>query len=116
MKTIDMDKKWAEVLQYAREHATGKGMHGGYKWLQDAFNEYFDEHERRVEAGTWNAVGGAEWGEHNRTVFAAQIARSLRYNENGYDGPRLTNEQFEKLTDTLQWIKEHPEQSQKLNR
>ena len=28
MTTIDMDKKWAEVLQYAREHATGQGMHG----------------------------------------------------------------------------------------
>jgi hypothetical protein len=116
MKTIDMDKKWAEVLQYAREHATGQGMHGCYKWLQDAFNEYFDEHERRVEAGTWNSFGGAEWSDHNRMVFAAQIARSLRYNENGYEGPRLTNEQFEKLTNTLQWIKENPEQSQNLKR
>ena len=61
------------------------------------------------------SFGGASFSDHNRTVFAAQIARSLRYNDNGYEGPRLTDEQFEKLTDTLQWIKEHP-QSEQLKR
>ena len=42
------DEKWAEILQYAREHATGVGMHTGYKWLQDAFEAYFNNHEERV--------------------------------------------------------------------
>ena len=59
------------------------------------------------------SFGGASFSDHNRTVSAAQIARSLRYNENGYEGPRLTDEQFKKMTDTLQYIKEHPKQSQK---
>ena len=102
------DEKWAEILQYAREHATGEGMHKGYRWLQDAFEKYFNDHEERVEKGTMPSFGGASFSDHNRTVFAAQIARSLRYNENGYEGARLTDEQFDKLTDTLQWIKEHP--------
>ena len=42
----------------------------------------------------------------NRTVFVN--------NENGYNGTRLTDEQFDKRTDTLQWIKEHPQQSQSI--
>ena len=37
------DEKWAEILQYAREHATGEGSHKGYRWLQDAFEEYFND-------------------------------------------------------------------------
>lgn len=106
------DKKWAEVLQYALEHAIGEGSHKGYRWLQDAFEEYFNEHKERVEKGTMPSFGGASFSDHNRTVFAAQIARSLRYNENGYEGPRLTDEQFEKLMDTLQYIKEHPRTEQ----
>ncbi len=108
------DEKWAEILQYAREHATGEGSHKGYRWLQDAFEDYFKDHEERVEKGTMPSFGGVSFSDHNRTVFAAQIARSLRYNENGYEGPRLTDEQFEHLTDTLQWIKENPKQSQGL--
>jgi hypothetical protein len=106
------DKKWAEILQYAREHATGEGCHKGYKWLQDAFEDYFEDHEQRVEKGTMPSFGGISFSDHNRTVFAAQIVRSLRYNENGYEGARLTDEQFEKLTDTLQYIKEHPRSEQ----
>ena len=109
---VRTDKKWAEVLQYAREHATGEGSHKGYRWLQDAYEEYFNNHEERVEKGTMPSFGGASFSDHNRTVFAAQIARSLRYNENGYEGPQLNDEQFEKLTDTLQWIKEHPKNEQ----
>ncbi len=106
------DKKWAEILQYAHEHATGEGTHTGYRWLHDAFDEYFQDHEERVEKGAMPSFGGASFSDHNRTVFAVQIARSLRYNENGYEGPRLTNEQFDKLTDTLQYIKENPRTEQ----
>ena len=46
-------------------------------------------------------------------ILLAMVA-SLRYNENGYEGARLTDEQFEKLTDTLLYIKENPKQSQRL--
>ena len=106
------DEKWAKILQYAREHATGEGIHSGYKWLQDAFEEYFQDHEERVGKGTMPSFGGASFSDYNRTVFAAQIARSLRYNENGYEGPRLTDDQFETLTDTLHYIKENPRSEQ----
>ena len=106
------DEKWAKLLQYAREHATGEGIHSGYKWLQDAFEEYFQDHEERVEKGTMPSFGGASFSDYNRTMFAAQIARSLRYNENGYEGPRLTDNQFKTLTDTLQYIKENPRSEQ----
>ena len=27
-------EKWAELIGYAQEHATGKGLHTGYRWLQ----------------------------------------------------------------------------------
>lgn len=106
------DEKWAEILKYAREHATDKGFHRGYRWLQDAFEEYFNDHEERVEQGTMPSFGGASFSDHNRTVFAAQIARALRYNEHGYEGPRLTDKQFDTLTDTLKWIKENPKNEQ----
>ena len=72
-----IDEKWAEILQYAHEHATGEGMHKGYRWLQDAFEDYFEDHEQRVEKGTMPSFGGASFSDYNRTVFAAQIARSL---------------------------------------
>jgi hypothetical protein len=106
------DKKWAEILKYAREHATGDGMHKGYKWLQDAAEDYFQDHEERVEKGTTYSFGGASFSEHNRTVFFAQIARALRFNEGGYEGPRLTSEQFDKLRGTLQYIVDHPRTQQ----
>lgn len=90
------------------EHATGEGMYKGYKWLQDAFEEYFNAPEQRVEKGATYSFGGASYSDHNRTVFAAEITQALRYNEHGYEDPRLTDEQFDKLTDSLQWIKAPP--------
>lgn len=110
----DIKEKWAEVLDYAREHATGTGMHKGYKWLQDAYEEYLEMSE---EVGGYS-MGGQSGSEHNRTVLAGRIARAMRYSydkEYGRVRIDLNDEQFEKLTDTLQWIKEHP-QSEKLKR
>ena len=40
MKDKEMNEKWDEVLDFATEHATKKGMHTGIKWLEDSFNEY----------------------------------------------------------------------------
>lgn len=31
-----------QTTQYAIEHITKKGMHTGYAWLRDSFNEYYD--------------------------------------------------------------------------
>ena len=52
MKT-DLEQKWAEVLDYALQHATGQGSRTGFRWLEDAFNEYFQAHEEAVENGTF---------------------------------------------------------------
>ncbi len=30
-----------QTAQYAVEHITGKGMHTGYAWIRDSFNEYY---------------------------------------------------------------------------
>lgn len=106
------DKKFAELLQYAQEYARGEGSHKGYRWLQDAFEDYFEYHEQRVEKGIMASFGGMSFSDCNRKTFAAQIARSLRFNENGYEGATLTDEQWEKLKDTLQYIKEHPRKEQ----
>ena len=36
----EIKEKWSEVLDYAIQHITGKGMHTGIAWLRDSFNEY----------------------------------------------------------------------------
>lgn len=103
----DIKEKWAEVLDYAREHATGTGIHKGYKWLQDAYEDYLEMSE---EVGGYN-MGGQKGSDHNRTVLAGKIGRAMRYSydkEYGKVRIDLNDEQIDKLTDTLQWIVEHP--------
>lgn len=109
----EIKAKWAEVLDYAREHATGKGLHIGYKWLHDAFEEYLDMSE---EVGGYN-MGGQKGSEHNRIVLAGKIGRAMRYSydkEYGKVRIDLNDEQIDKLTDTLQWIVEHPKNNQSI--
>ena len=31
----DIRDKWGELLDYAKQHATGEGMHTGYRWVED---------------------------------------------------------------------------------
>lgn len=38
----DVRNKMDELRQYAIEYITRKGLHTGRRWLEDAFNEYFD--------------------------------------------------------------------------
>ena len=37
-----IEKLRNETTQYAIEHITRKGLHTGYTWLRDAFNDYYD--------------------------------------------------------------------------
>lgn len=99
----DIKEKWAEVLDYAREHATDNGLHKGYKWLQDAYEEYLQMSE---EVGGYN-MGGLPGSAHNRTVLAGKIGRAMRYSydkEYGKVRTDLNDEQIEKLTDSLKLI------------
>ena len=76
------DEKWAEILQYAREHATGEGSHKGYRWLQDAFEEYFNDHAEYFDEGkferlrriTGYLVGTLDrWNDAKKAEEAARV-------------------------------------------
>ena len=74
----NLEKKWAEVLDYALQHATGQGSRTGFRWLQDAFNEYFQAHEEAVENGTCVSFGGQSFGQHNREVMGQSFGQHNR--------------------------------------
>lgn len=69
----DIKEKWGELLQYAKEHATGEGLHRGYRWLQDAFNEYL----AISDEVPGYSIGGQPGSKHNREVLAEKILLEL---------------------------------------
>lgn len=82
-----------DLLEIAKEYATGRGMRSGYRWLQDGFNEYFEKHEELVEKGKAASFGGATGSKFNREVLAGQIALELGNGVGGrhlLDGKELT--------------------------
>ena len=66
-------EKWPELIGYAQEHATGKGLHTGYRWLQDSFNEYMELSDKVPGYG----MGGQLGSMHNREVLAEKILLEL---------------------------------------
>jgi len=115
MATNDnLDKKWAEVLDYAQQHATGQGSRTGFRWLEDAFNEYFQEHEEAVENDTCTSFGGQSFGQHNREVMAEKICLELG---DHFGGQHLIDEDQEKrLKESLGKIVESPRRSRGFRR
>ena len=98
----DIKEKWGELLQYAKEHATGEGFHRGYAWLKDAFNEYLEMSDEVPGYG----MGGQPGCMHNREVLAGRICLELGHH---IGGQHLIDENQEaKLKTTLQHIVEHP--------
>lgn len=73
MTEKDIREKWGELLQYAKEHATGEGFHRGYAWLKDAFNEYLTMSDSTPGYG----MGGQPGSEHNRRVLAERVLLEL---------------------------------------
>lgn len=69
----DIREKWGELLQYAKEHATGEGFHRGYRWLKDAFNEYLDMSDNIPGYG----MGGQPGSMYNREVLAERVCLEL---------------------------------------
>ena len=113
MKT-DLEQKWAEVLDYALQHATGQGFRTGFRWLEDAFNEYFQEHEEAVENDTCTSFGGQSFGQHNREVMAEKICLELG---DHFGGQHLIDEDQEKrLKESLGKIVESPRRSRGFRR
>ena len=73
MNEKQIKEKWSELLQYAKEHATGEGFHRGYRWLQEAFNEYLAMSDEVPGYG----MGGQPGSMHNRQVLAERICLEL---------------------------------------
>ena len=69
----DIKEKWGELLQYAKENATGEGFHRGYRWLQDAFEEYLS----MSDEVPGYSMGGQPGSQHNREVLAGRILLEL---------------------------------------
>lgn len=91
----DIKEKWGELLQYAKEHATGEGFHRGYAWLKDAFNEFVTMSDEVPGYG----MGGQPGSIHNREVLAERILLELG---NHIGGHHLIDEvQEAKLRQTL---------------
>ena len=91
----DIKEKWGELLQYAKEHATGEGFHRGYAWLKDSFNEYMNMSDEVPGYG----MGGQPGSMHNREVLAERICLELGHH---VGGQHLIDENQEaKLRQTL---------------
>lgn len=89
--TMEKNEKLTTLMQYAREYATGKGLHTGEPWVRDAFNDYFTWHENEVEAGRAMSFGGQPGSTHNREVMAEMISLELRNSLEDGESKRLRN-------------------------
>lgn len=69
----NINNKWEEVLDFARQHATKQGIRTGIKWLQDSFNEYL----KMSEETPGYSMGGQPGSMHNRKVLAEKILLKL---------------------------------------
>ncbi len=104
----EIKEKWGELLQYAKENATGEGLHKGYRWLEDSFNEYLEMSDEVPGYG----IGGQPGSLHNREVLAEKICLKLGHHIGG-DGV-LTDEQEAKLKETFKDIIENTSQHKTL--
>ncbi len=105
---MEKNEKLTELMQYAREFATGKGLHKGEPWVRDAFNAYFKWHEEQVEAGRAMSFGGLSFSIHNREVMAEMVHLQLR--------DSLADDEAKRLRDTLRGIAQDPQQNRGLKR
>ena len=94
----EIEKKWAEVIDFATQHATGKGSRTGILWLKDSFNEYLD----MSDSTPGYNMGGQPGSLHNREVLAEKIRLELG---NGIGGRHVLDDtQMAKLKESLSSI------------
>ena len=110
----DLLQKWAEVLDYALQHATGQGSRTGFRGLEDAFNEYFQAHEEAVENGTCASFGGQSFSQHNRDVLAEKICLELGHHVGGQH--LIDEDQEDRLKASLKEITETSQRSRGIRR
>ncbi len=94
MAEMNINEKWAELLDYAKQHATGEGYHRGYAWLKDSFNEYVT-----MTANTVYGGGGQPGSMHNREVLAQKVCLELGHHIGGLG--LIDDTQEAKLRQTL---------------
>ena len=102
MTDKQMNEKWEELVGFAQQHATGKGLQTGIRWLEDSFNEYLCMSEKVPGYG----MGGQPGSKHNREVLAEKILLKLG-NHIGGDHA-ITDEQEARLKESLKDIVENP--------
>ena len=97
-----IEKLRKETTQYAIEHITRKGLHTGYAWLRDAFNDYYEAIK----------TPGLNISEENdiahRKILAQKVAIDCIH--------ALNKEQLEKLDKVLDEIVTEPKISNGLHR
>lgn len=91
--------KWEQVLDFALQHATGKGLQTGIGWLEKAFNEYL-----KMTDDTPYGMGGQPGSMHNREVLAERIILALGHHIGGRG--LLDERQEKKLESSLKKITE----------
>lgn len=103
-----MNEKWEELIGFAQQHATGKGLQTGIKWLEDSFNEYLSMTDETYGYG----MGGQPGSQYNRQVLAGRIVLQL----GPFVGGRhlLDEAQLAKLKKSLQDIVGSPTQDRGL--
>ena len=79
-----------QTSQYAIEHITKKGLHTGYAWVRDAFNDYYDAIK------TPGAKISAESDIAHREILAQKVAIDCVH--------KLSNEQLQQLDKVLKEI------------
>ena len=110
MNEKKIKEKWNEVLDFATEYATKKGLHTGIKWLEDSFNEYLEMSEKTPGYG----IGGQPGSRHNREVLAQRIVLAL----GPFVGSRhiLDEEQLANLKDSLKEIVNNEQKCNQIRR
>lgn len=110
MTNIKIKEKWNEVLDFATEYATKKGLHTGIKWLEDSFNEYLEMADKTLGYG----MGGQTGSIHNREVLAERIVLAL----GPFVGGRhvLDEQQLAKLKESLNFIVSNEQKCNQIRR
>ena len=84
-----------QTIQYAKEHITGKGMHTGIKWFQDAFEEYCKEYG---EPTLWEFKSGL----FSKENFDKILNQEPEIREIAHKDPSLrTDKEIEKVKDFI---------------
>ena len=98
MNDKQMNEKWEELLQYARDNAKGMGRYREIYWLRDGFNEYLDASNRTSGYG----MGGQPGSTFNREVLAGKIVLALGLGVGGTH--ELDEQQLTHLKESLKEI------------